>query len=68
MSRKDRAELTLIQEGMTLELPKTEGKGRITFKYPVIKDPHQLKDNYGVAVKMATKLEDCLIRDGRLEE
>ena len=53
---------------MTLELPKTVGKGKITFKYPVIKDPHQLKGNYGVAVKMATKLEDCLVRDGQLEE
>ena len=68
MSRKDRAELTLIQEGMTLELPKAEEKGKITFKYPVIKDPHQLKDNYGVAVKMATKLEDCLIRNDQLED
>ena len=42
---------------MTLELPKAEEKGKIKFKYPVIKDPHQLEDNYRVVVKMATKPE-----------
>ena len=69
MSRKEREELRLISEGITLKLPETEDqKGKLNMVYPLLKDPNLLGDNGNVAKGMASKLEERLIRTNKLEE
>jgi hypothetical protein len=64
LTRKEQAELILMENNMWVN----KEKKRMVVKYPIIKDPSVLTDNYGQAVKMTTSLEKRLVRDGMLDK
>jgi hypothetical protein len=61
LSRKEQSELLMIEKGMELN----EETQRVTFHYPLVKDPSVLSDNRGQAIAMAAGLERRLERNGQ---
>ena len=63
MTKREADELTLIENNITID----EETKTAWFKYPLIKDPALLSNNPGQAIKMETKFQERLVRDGLLE-
>ena len=57
-SRKDQEELELLRNSIKIE------NGELVVNYPFIKDPCLLPYNKGQVIKMATKLESRLDKEG----
>ena len=60
-SRKDQEELELLRNSIKIE------NGELVVNYPFIKDPCLLPYNKGQVIKMATKLESRLDKEGLLD-
>ena len=59
LTRKEQAELILMENNMSVD----QVQKRMVVKYPVMKDPSVLSDNYGQA-----SLEKRLVRDGMMDK